>query len=586
MKNIYSSLAHAKYISPFWVTTFLLLLFSNGIFAQATLLDYKFNSSTAPAIPNGVVYSAAPDAQLFPSSSLTCTVCSPGRLIVNPGGFVEFHLNSLSELTVNMRSNGANARSLPLSYRKLGDAGFTSLGTVTSAANSTGGTSIDLVASFSVLATPSPIIVRLDGPATGAGNNYFSVLAKGALNPDLDGDGVPDATDCAPADPLIGIITWYKDADNDGYSDGTTLSQCTRPIGYKLLSELLGTESDCDDADFAIKPGALEICTNGIDEDCDGNIDTDCDLFIWYRDADGDGFGRTSRKKISPTQPTGFVATPGDCNDNDPNTYPGADEVGDGQDNDCDGVKDEDLPCLKTWYEDNDGDGYGRTSRTKFLCVQPTGYVLTPGDCDDNNPDSYPDAEEIEDGKDNNCNGVKDENLPCIQTWYEDNDGDGYGRTSRKKFLCNQPTGYVLIPGDCNDKDASINPGESEVCGDNIDNNCNGVRDENCTAPLITQKRGAEEARMLSSKEGITSKGIRLYPNPAISELNISLDNFKQGEQIVVNVIDIQGKAVASKSTVNVQQPVRFNVSRLQGIYLVQAIQGNTRVVEKVMIRP
>lgn len=86
--------------------------------------------------------------------------------------------------------------------------------------------------------------------------------------------------------------------------------------------------------------------------------------------------------------------TPQDCDDMDPTTYPGAPEVRDGRDNDCDTLVDEDT--------DEDGDGF-----------------LPPDDCDDRDPSVYPGAPEWPDGRDNDCNGIVDD-LP-------DADGDGVG---------------------------------------------------------------------------------------------------------------------------------------------------------------
>ncbi|WP_157607499.1 beta strand repeat-containing protein, partial [Runella limosa] len=67
---------------------------------------------------------------------------------------------------------------------------------------------------------------------------------------------------------------WYKDTDNDGYAQtgAATMTQCERPIGYKVATELLATSGDCNDNNNAIKPGATEIC-DGIDNNCNGSTD-------------------------------------------------------------------------------------------------------------------------------------------------------------------------------------------------------------------------------------------------------------------------------------------------------------------------
>ncbi|HYJ63819.1 MAG TPA: MopE-related protein, partial [Parafilimonas sp.] len=83
--------------------------------------------------------------------------------------------------------------------------------------------------------------------------------------------------DCDDDNVAINPATvWYKDADDDGYSDGTTQTQCERPSGYKLATELIATSGDCNDGNAAINPGAVEICGNGIDDNCNGQIDENC----------------------------------------------------------------------------------------------------------------------------------------------------------------------------------------------------------------------------------------------------------------------------------------------------------------------
>ena len=164
------------------------------------------------------------------------------------------------------------------------------------------------------------LVYSITGGSSYQGSNVFNNLSPGAYNikmlaqgtsgctatgtatvtagpaattwyKDLDNDGYTDGItqvscpqpagfvasapsgDCNDNDPLkFPGQTWYKDTDNDGWSNGTTLVQCNRPVGYKAASELTGTSGDCNDSNAAVNPGATEIC-NGIDDDCDGQID-------------------------------------------------------------------------------------------------------------------------------------------------------------------------------------------------------------------------------------------------------------------------------------------------------------------------
>ena len=170
----------------------------------------------------------------------------------------------------------------------------------------------------------------------------------------------------------------------------------------------------------------------------------------------------------------GFDEISGDCNDADPFTYPQAQELPDGQDNDCDNIVDE-----GTVTYDDDGDCFceiffnGACSGS----VEPSCTVLYEGDCDDTEEAIFPSAVELCDGIDNNCDTVIDDPSSAdVQTWYQDIDVDTYGDPSASIVQCYQPVGYVLNGSDCNDNEPLANPGLSEQC-DGIDNDCDTVID-------------------------------------------------------------------------------------------------------------
>jgi len=96
-------------------------------------------------------------------------------------------------------------------------------------------------------------------------------------------------------------------------------------------------------------------------------------------------------------------------------------------------------------------------------------------DCDDTNADVYPDAEEICDGIDNDCDNVVDEGVTL--SFYSDSDGDGYGNAENEASGCEAPSGYVDDATDCDDTNETVNPGETEVC-DGSDNDCDEEIDE------------------------------------------------------------------------------------------------------------
>lgn len=138
------------------------------------------------------------------------------------------------------------------------------------------------------------------------------------------------------------------------------------------------------------------------------------------------------------------------------------------------------LSCSATFFQDLDGDSYGNSSVTSG--TQLPGYVTVGGDCNDNNPAVNPGAAEI-------CGNLVDENcdgtVVAGQTWYRDNDLDGFGSSTVTLNACTQPSGYIATGGDCNDSDPLVNPYQPETQADGIDNNCNGQTDETNTLVAI-----------------------------------------------------------------------------------------------------
>jgi len=228
------------------------------------------------------------------------------------------------------------------------------------------------------------------------------------------------------------------------------------------------TPGDCNDGDNTIYPGAAELC-DGNDNDCDTQTDEGCGLHYW--DGDSDGYGNPAGPTSTFPQ-SGYVANAGDCDDTDGSINPGATEVCNGVDDNCDGTVDE--GCL-LYYRDNDGDGYGDPAVSST--VSQPGYVANSGDCDDSDFSVNPGATELCNGVDDNCFGGIDEG--CT-TYYEDADGDGYGNPGVAVSSAAPPPGYVANSGDCDDTNANIHPGATELCNNLRDDDCDGYADENC----------------------------------------------------------------------------------------------------------
>ncbi|RME20297.1 MAG: hypothetical protein D6798_20790, partial [Deltaproteobacteria bacterium] len=120
--------------------------------------------------------------------------------------------------------------------------------------------------------------------------------------------------------------------------------------------------------------------------------------------------------------------------------------------------------------------GVGAADDTGVVATDADGDGwFTPDDCNDRDAAIHPDATEVCDGIDNDCNGVIDVNDAVDAVlYYQDGDGDGFGDDSRTVSACSQPPGFVTSGDDCDDGDAATNPAAEEICNDGADNNCNG----------------------------------------------------------------------------------------------------------------
>lgn len=193
--------------------------------------------------------------------------------------------------------------------------------------------------------------------------------------------------------------TYYLDADGDGYGNPGTYTQSgAAPAGF------VSDNTDCNDNDATINPGVDEVCGDDIDNDCDDALDDGCAYY--YQDADKDTYGDATMCVFDSSAPAGYVDDSTDCNDENSNINPGATDICDGLDNDCDGFIDEGC---RYYYRDSDSDGYGNPAIVIFARFAPAGYVINGTDCDDTEITTYPGADDLCDGKDNNCDGIVDE---------------------------------------------------------------------------------------------------------------------------------------------------------------------------------
>jgi hypothetical protein len=284
------------------------------------------------------------------------------------------------------------------------------------------------------------------------------------------------------------LNTMMVDADGDGYG-----------------TDVCGGD-DCDDANPLLNPAALEVACDYLDNDCDGllheleadddgdgasecqNDCDDADATLNLQDADGDGY-TSCGGDCDDTDPAlnlddidgdGYGTCDGDCDPLNHAVHPGATEVCNDVDDNCDGNVDEGL-ATQAWYPDADGDGYGDASAPPLIdCVVPPGHVTDHSDCDDADPTINPAATESCNGADDDCDGEVDEaDADGCDPWYLDGDGDGFGDPTGLACLCAAAGDHTAATGDdCDDGNPAVNPGQAEVACNGIDDDCDPASED------------------------------------------------------------------------------------------------------------
>jgi hypothetical protein len=387
---------------------------------------------------------------------------------------------------------------------------------------------------------------------------------------DEDCDGAAD-----DADPSVepgSLSAWWADTDADGYGVGDPVYTCAAPLGHA------GADGDCDDADPTFHPGATDISADGLDQDCDG-----ADRCVGFWDEDGDGYGDPDNFVEGCPLAAGTVGNDLDCDDGDaaihpdatevyydgvdsdcaggsdydadadghdvagtgddcddanPAAWPGAEEVCDGADNDCDGLADPDGVCPCAWFEGEERsyllcglevgvdwytardvcDAYGwvladvldpaeNEALTAISGDTPAWIGLSDADAEGTfawesgavldwtswragEPNAFTEAEDCVRYSSDSPGEWSDSDcaspfpflceLGCVaETTYADLDGDGWGDDTSAEQTCSGASDRVVVGGDCDDGDADVSPSGVEVC-DTVggDEDCDGLRDD------------------------------------------------------------------------------------------------------------
>lgn len=367
------------------------------------------------------------------------------------------------------------------------------------------------------------------GAADGASCGTGEICVAGTCGPSRCGDGFLDVGGgevCDDGNELAfdgcePITCRFTCDDSATCDDGVTCNgaeECTgahqcaagTPLPDATACTLAGGASGVCRSGECVVPGcgdglvmAGESCDDGNDVDgdgCESSCRFTCEVEpgatqTWFLDCDGDGYaaeGAGMRMACPPPEPmacgggwTLRAPVPGarDCDDVRPDVRPGATEVCDGVDQDCDMMADDGV--LITFFRDVDGDLHGDAASTMMACTAPTGFVATSDDCDDGCASCLPGGTETCDLRDNDCDGTTDEGV--LTTFFRDTDGDTYGNTASTIDACAAPPGYVSRDGDCDDGDSGAFPGQTMFLtrmrmSGGYDFNCDGVATRQFTA--------------------------------------------------------------------------------------------------------
>jgi hypothetical protein len=284
---------------------------------------------------------------------------------------------------------------------------------------------------------------------------------------------------------------WYQDVDQDGFGDPESATQAEPSKECRMPSDWIQVGDDCDDDNPLVNPEttwyedadgdgegnpevSVTMCNPGEGwvlnaDDCDDTRPEVNSRTVWYADNDLDEWGVSDDSLQGCEQPAGFVAQTGDCDDENPDINPDAEEIcNEGIDDDCDGLVDLEDDSLALWsatvqYYDGDGDGFGADATQVVSCDDEIlrDHVLLGGDCEDDEYLINPDATEVCNDIDDDCDTYiddDDDNLEADEIVYRDADGDGYGDPDTVRPACSVSAGFVTNDADCDDGDVDTFP--------------------------------------------------------------------------------------------------------------------------------
>jgi hypothetical protein len=282
-------------------------------------------------------------------------------------------------------------------------------------------------------------------------------------------------------DNLPPTLTWVSPVDGGRYAGGTDLSvevEVTDPDPLADTSMTLSWSGSAVQGQTGL-PTMLDA-SGTVRFELAGLAITHWELGLTVVDTlDGEGSSTVGFDVVSGDHDMdGYfdVALGGDdCDDTSGAVHPGATESCNGRDDDCDGVVDEAGADAPLRYRDADGDGYGWAGDSLRSCDPVAGRVDNDGDCDDSRSDVNPDAVEVCNTLDDDCDGDVDGDAVDKVTVWLDFDEDGYG-AGEPWEVCEPAADEVFNADDCDDGDDTVYPGAPELCDvGNDDEDCDGL---------------------------------------------------------------------------------------------------------------
>lgn len=437
-------------------------------------------------------------------------------------------------------------------------------------------------------------------------------------------------------DDSVLALDWYQDFDGDGHGNPeVVLLACLQPVGY--VSDSLdcndnSTVSSCDNPTFPVNsditdisatlswtasPGAqrynleikrttdasygpsIKVYTNTYSATglipgtkynwrvravCDSLCSINSGLlpgqsfrtnYQAYPDADSDGYGDiTMPYVLIPAFPAaGYVLNNLDCNDIDNDVYPGATEVCNGIDEDCDVVIDEETTPI-TWYEDFDSDGLGNPDVSLTQCPAPEGYVINSLDCNDNN--SSPECtlpSDISVSTTTTTATINWTSSPCV-SYYS--------------------LQYKLIPGGTWSPQLTVYGNSSLLTGltmnatyqYRIRSRCNAISTSTIWVTGTFTTTGAMNLAEINVPDVELNTDFTVYPNPGTGIFNIKIESQTETEAMMI-LTDELGKVVLTNkwSLFEGQNSWQLDLMNLaSGVYQVQILQGDLLMTNKVVL--